>query len=114
MFRVVTSLVGRTCVCASQAAVEFWVLAGQHNAAFQAARVHGAVPAFVACLTGTAVPEEGYALALQYYEERALWERAADLHALLGAPQAAVQLYLKARLIALCQVGGVHRTVWYI
>ena len=75
--------------------MEFWVLAGQHSAAFQTARVHGAVPVFVACLHDQAAPEDGYAIALQYYEERALWEPAADLQALLGNPQAAVQLYLK-------------------
>lgn len=102
----------------SQTAVEFWVVAGQHSAAFQAARVHGAVPVFVACLRGQADPEEGYNFALQYYEERALWEPAADLHVLLGNSQAAVQLYLKVhrnckRLVPVWSLYAAHPEVYF-
>jgi hypothetical protein len=78
--------------------VEWLVRSGQHALAFQTARVHSAVPAFVAALhaqPGGEATQAGYNLAVQYYEERALWGPAAELHAKLGNAEAAVQLFLK-------------------
>jgi hypothetical protein len=74
------------------------VLAGQLEAALQAARLHDAMPAFVDSLPGSGpAAEEGCEWACQFYEERALWEAAADLRDRYGFPKAAVQLYLKVQ-----------------
>lgn len=81
-----------------QAAVHYLVLAGQHEAALQAARLHDAMPAFVDSLPGSGpAAEEGCEWACQFYEERALWEAAADLRDRYGFPKAAVRLYLKVQ-----------------
>ncbi|BDA43684.1 probable WD repeat-containing protein 19 [Coccomyxa sp. Obi] len=78
-------------------AVRYLMLAGQQEAAFQAARLHDAMPAFVDGLppSGPAA-REGCERACLFYEERALWEASAELRDRFGDPEAAVRLYLKA------------------
>ena len=83
-----------------QAAVHYLVLAGQQEAAFEAARLHDAMPAFVDSLPGSGpAAEQGCEWACQFYEERALWEAAADLRDRFGFDGAAVKLYLKVGAI---------------
>lgn len=79
-----------------QEAVRYLMLAGQQDAAFQAARLHDAMPAFVdgLPLSGPAT-QEGCEWACLFYEERALWEASAELRDRFGNPEAAVRLYLK-------------------
>jgi hypothetical protein len=79
-----------------QDAVEFLMLADQQEAAFQTARLHDAMHIFTQCLPkhGAAM-QEGYTMAVGYYEERAMWEQAADLHAHLANLETAVTFYMQ-------------------
>ena len=92
------------------------MLSGQHALAFQTARVHSAVPAFVAALHAQSGGEEtqaGYNLALEYYQERALWGPAAELQAKLGNLEAAVQLFLKVWPRSPCLMEGHARAAMH-
>ncbi len=80
--------------------MHYLVLAGQTEAAFQAARLHDAMPAFVDSLPAEGSSRaalEGCELACRFYEERALWEPAAELRERGGCHEAAVKLYLQVR-----------------
>lgn len=85
--------------CGAQVAVHYLVLAGQTEAAFQAARLHDAMPAFVNSLPaeGSRAAQKGYEMACRFYEDRALWEAAAELRERVGCHEAAVKLYLQVR-----------------
>lgn len=81
---------------AAQEAVRYLMLAGQQEAAFQAARMHDAMSAFVEGLPASGpAAEQGCEWACLFYEERALWEASAELRDRFGDPEAAVRLYLK-------------------
>ncbi len=77
------------------------MLAGQQEAAFQAARLHDAMPVFVDGLPPSgAAAQEGCEWACLFYEERALWEASAELRDRFGDPEAAVKLYMKVLVSA--------------
>lgn len=47
-----------------------------------------------------------YGAAARYFEERAMWEPAADLHARFGNHASAVKLYMEVRALPLIEAGS--------
>ena len=77
-----------------QAAVEFLLMAKQHQQAFQVAQVHSQMDAYVRFVGDDANPEDLLAAA-SHYATRGNVERAAGLYAKCGQPDVALRLYIQ-------------------
>lgn len=90
------SMLSRHCLQAKdfKGAVEFLLLAGQMDQAFDIAMGHSEMDTFARIITLSAKPVD-YQRIAQYYESRGEYDKAADMWAQSGQEAKAVALYLK-------------------
>eukprot|EP00879_Flechtneria_rotunda_P029705 GHRR01032146.1.p1 GENE.GHRR01032146.1~~GHRR01032146.1.p1 ORF type:complete len:223 (+),score=87.94 GHRR01032146.1:179-847(+) len=81
-------------------AVEFLLLAGQMDQAFDVAAAQGQMDAFAQLVSRNIKAPEEMTRVAQYYDQRGEPEKAADIWAKAGQPERAVMLYLQVGMLS--------------